>query len=126
MFVQTLGGQTFNTVTSYLYCFLLAALLARLLWNKFCTGLYNIPGPRLASYTKIWRLVVVWKGRSERVAIDLHQKYGPLVRMAPKVVSVADPSAIPILYGLKTGYNKVLLPPVAGRPPSEDQILIAA
>ena len=40
-------------------------------------------------------------------AIALHKKYGPLVRIGPNHVSVSDPKAINIIYGLKTGFTKV-------------------
>jgi hypothetical protein len=49
----------------------------------------------------------VWKGDHHNTAIDLHRKYGPLVRIGPKHISVGDSSAIPIIYGLNKGFTKV-------------------
>ena len=82
-------------------------IVCYLLWNKFQPGLFNIPGPTAAAYTKLWRLYSVYKGHAHLDAIDLHEKYGKLVRIAPNIVSVSDPSCIPIFYGIKEEYTKV-------------------
>lgn len=75
--------------------------------NKFQSGLTSIPGPPVAGYTKLWRLYNVWKGSAHLDAIKLHKKYGNLVRIAPNVVSVADPKWISVFYGAKEDYIKV-------------------
>ena len=45
-----------------------------LLWNKFQPGLVGIPGPKLAAYTKLWRVYDVWSGTAHLTAIKLHKK----------------------------------------------------
>ena len=53
--------------------------------------------------------------------MDLHRKYGitpymtilnvgPMVRIAPKEVLIADPEALKVIYALRSGFTKV--PPV--------------
>lgn len=37
---------------------------------------------------------------------DLHKKYGKVVRIQPNHVSIADDSAIPIIYGHGNGFLK--------------------
>ncbi|KAK5268613.1 hypothetical protein LTR99_003976 [Exophiala xenobiotica] len=91
---------------------LAAFILFRLLWNKFQRHLVSIPGPTLAAYTKFWRLYDVYKGKSHLTAIDVHRKYGPLVRIAPNHVSVADPSYIPIIYNIKENFTKTGFYPI--------------
>lgn len=76
------------------------------LFNRYLHGLHHIPGPILASLTDIWRTVVVWKRRPERMQIQLHERYGPVVRLGPKPVSVANPHAIKIIYALKADFVK--------------------
>jgi hypothetical protein len=83
------------------------AITARFLYNKFGYGISRIPGPFLASYTNLWRFFLVWGGRAELTHIKLHEKYGPLVRLGPKNVSVSDFSAVKVIYGLGAGYDKV-------------------
>jgi hypothetical protein len=37
-------------------------------------------------------------GDVEIVQRDLHEQYGPLIRIAPNEVSSSDPDAIPLIY----------------------------
>lgn len=85
----------------------LAVVAVRLLANRFKSGLRSIPGPSLAKFTRLWKLHSVWKGDHHVTAIELHRKYGPLVRIGPKHISVGDADAIPIIYGLNSGFTKV-------------------
>lgn len=78
-----------------------------LLRNRFLTGLNRIPGPAIAAWSALWRLYDVSKGDAHNTAIALHRKYGPLVRIGPKHVSVGDPAEIQNIYGLKKGFTKV-------------------
>lgn len=88
--------------------FVLVGLITlRLLWRRFGGGLSGIPGPALAKVTRLWKLHSVWKGDHHHTEIKLHQKHGPLVRIGPRHVSVADPAAIPVIYGLNKGFTKV-------------------
>ncbi len=87
-------------------------LLSWLLYNKFHAGLNRIPGPPLAGLTKLWRLYQVRKGTFHRDLVALHKQYGPLVRIAPDVVSVGDPSMIPVVYGLKHNFRKTAFYPI--------------
>ncbi|CAG7930638.1 unnamed protein product [Penicillium olsonii] len=90
----------------------LGAILVRLLTNRYKRGLQDIPGPGLARYSRLWKLYSVWKGNQHHVEIDLHRKYGSLVRIGPNHISVGDPSAIPIIYGLNKGFNKTSFYPI--------------
>lgn len=105
-------SSTIDTIVSLgktcFFPFLFGTLVLNLLWNRFRPGLSKIPGPTLAKYTKIWRLYDVFKGQAHKTAIRLHREHGPLVRIAPNVVSVGDPKALPIIYGLKTNFTKVV------------------
>lgn len=86
---------------------LVGLIFLSLLRNKFRSGLRSIPGPSLAAYTALWRYRDVRKGQAHKTAIDLHRKYGSLVRIGPNHVSVSDPREIKKIYGLKSGYTKV-------------------
>ncbi|PVH76614.1 cytochrome P450-like protein [Cadophora sp. DSE1049] len=79
---------------------------AQLLRNKYGHGINHIPGPLLASFTDYWRLFVVWGRRPEATHIKLHEKYGDLVRIGPKMVLVADWEAAKKIYALNAGYVK--------------------
>lgn len=80
-------------------------IVARLVTNRF--RLSGIPGPSLAAYTRLWKLYNAWKGDHHHTEIALHRKYGSLVRIGPRHISVSDPKAIPIIYGVNKGFTKV-------------------
>lgn len=101
-----------NVLVTYPVPIFVAFILFRLLWNKYQRHLVSIPGPTLAAYTKFWRLHDVWKGKAHLTAIDLHRKHGPLVRIAPNHVSVADPSYISVFYNIKENYTKSAFYPI--------------
>jgi hypothetical protein len=89
-----------------------AFLVLRSLNNKFQSGLSSIPGPIAASLTKYWRVYDVWKGKAHLTHIDLHRKHGPLVRLGPNHVSVADPAFIPRFYSIREDFTKTGFYPI--------------
>jgi hypothetical protein len=69
--------------------------------------LRSIPGPFLARFTRLWYFYNVYKGDFEITNIKLHEKYGPIVRVAPNQYSVDDPDAAKTIYGHGTSFVKV-------------------
>jgi len=86
---------------------LFACELVYLVRVHYRSGLRNIPGPDLASFSDLDRLWSVATGLSMRYHIRLHEQYGPLVRIGPKHVSFSDASLIPQVYGITTKLWKV-------------------
>jgi benzoate 4-monooxygenase len=66
----------------------------------------SIPGPPLAAFSNIWLLTQSRKGQRFLSVDNAHKKYGKFVRIQPDHVSVADPDAIPIIYGHGNGFLK--------------------
>lgn len=99
-------GMT-HLLRSYAVWVVLGAYALRLLANRFKCGLRNIPGPTVAKYTRLWKLHSAWKGDHHTTAIKLHRKHGPLVRIGPNHISIDDPTAIPVIYGLNKRFTKV-------------------
>ncbi|KAK4560708.1 hypothetical protein LTR86_005286 [Recurvomyces mirabilis] len=66
----------------------------------------DIPGPFLAKFSDLWYFYEARRCRRYMTVHKLHQKYGKLVRIQPNQVSIADPDAIPIVYGHGTGFLK--------------------
>lgn len=96
-------------VKAYPFHILAGIIVLRLLYNKFCRGITKVPGPALAAWTGLWRFADVNKGDAHNTAIRLHKEHGKLVRIGPSHVSVNDPAAIPVIYGLKSGFTKVCM-----------------
>ena len=99
-------------VSTYSLPLLLLVIVGSLLRNRYKPGLSDIPGPPLAAYTKLWRLYDVWKGQAHLTAIAIHRQHGPLVRIAPNVVSVADADAISKIYNIKGDFTKTAFYPI--------------
>lgn len=72
----------------------------------FQPRLRTIPGPFIARFTKFYRAFNIAKGDSPQFYLRLHDQYGPIVRAAPKMVSISDPTAVPIIYGVNNKYLK--------------------
>ncbi|KAJ2990879.1 hypothetical protein NUW58_g2738 [Xylaria curta] len=72
------------------------------LWSPLRT----IPGPFLSRFTNGWYFwrVVRWQFQVEQV--ELHRKYGPVVRLGPKRFSFAEPEALKTIYGHGTDFSK--------------------
>ncbi|KAI9871700.1 MAG: hypothetical protein M1830_002597 [Pleopsidium flavum] len=66
----------------------------------------DIPAPFPAAFTNLWLLYQCRQGKRYLAVDNAHKKYGPLVRIQPDHVSVADPDAIPIIYGHGNGFLK--------------------
>lgn len=97
MIHETLG-QLCISATS-----LLAISLALyVLYIRFLSPLAQIPGPFIASISRLWMVQQSDKGDMHRVMLNLHEKHGKLVRVGPKEVSVADLAAIKAIYGMKS------------------------
>ncbi|KAJ5391695.1 pisatin demethylase [Penicillium cosmopolitanum] len=80
----------------------------------FRHDLRKIPGPFLAKFTNLYRLLLVRTGVAHEHHIQLHDHYGPFVRLGPNNVSVSCPTAIPILYNTRTRHPKSDFYPVMG------------
>lgn len=69
-------------------------------------ALLGIPGPLLARFTNLWYMYECRRCRRYLTVHRLHEQHGKLVRVTPTQVSIADPDAIPLVYGHGTGTLK--------------------
>ncbi|KAK1226919.1 hypothetical protein PQX77_010089 [Marasmius sp. AFHP31] len=75
-------------------------------WLADPHGYRKYPGPFLAQFTDFWLISTALSGhRSEKVHA-LHEKYGPIVRIAPNHLSVATSSALQTVYAHGNGSLK--------------------
>lgn len=102
--------ELFNRISPYSIVTLsIVALVARLLFNKYGTGLNHIPGPFFASFTDFYRLSVARGYRPERWHIQLHAQYGDLVRIGPQTVLCSSNQGAKKIYALNAGFVKVCI-----------------
>ncbi|KAJ8463955.1 hypothetical protein ONZ51_g9915 [Trametes cubensis] len=75
---------------SYTLTTLLVTLVYRLSpWHP----LASYPGPLVAKVTTLWLTYISATGRRSAVLDDLHERYGPFVRIGPKHLSISSSSA---------------------------------
>ncbi|KAK3673769.1 hypothetical protein LTR78_006322 [Recurvomyces mirabilis] len=88
----------------FLRAFILLAIFYQITWT-FAKH-RDVPGPILAKFTDLWRLLVVWRRDSHDTYLKLHKKHGDLLRIGPNCISICKPDMIPIIYGIQKGYVK--------------------
>ncbi|RDW72398.1 cytochrome P450 [Aspergillus mulundensis] len=77
-----------------------------IIYTRWLHPLSKFPGPFWASVSRIWTVLHVLPGDAEKRQRKLHEKYGPIVRIAPNELITSDPAAIKTLYGTKAGTMK--------------------
>ncbi|CBF77081.1 protein CYP675A1 [Aspergillus nidulans FGSC A4] len=88
---------------------LLVSLAYCIMWityTRWFHPLAQFPGPFWASVSRIWTVLHVLPGNAEKTQRKLHEKYGPIVRIAPDELITSDPAAVKTLYGVKSGTLK--------------------
>lgn len=86
---------------------LLSLILIRIVYNLFFHPLRNIPGPIFARASCLWRLIRYFRGTWHDDVLELHRKYGQVVRISPGEVSFTDQDAIKGIYGHGKTVTKV-------------------
>ncbi|KAH8898228.1 cytochrome P450 [Thozetella sp. PMI_491] len=73
------------------------------LWSYVRSPLRAYPGPFLAKWTNFWRFWQVSNGQYDQACQELHQKYGPIVCVAPDHLIVDIPSVAKDIYSNTKG-----------------------
>lgn len=68
--------------------------------------LRGIPSPPTAALSNVWLLSACRRGKRSEIVHETHKKLGPVVRIAPNHVSIADVDAINTIYGHGNGFLK--------------------
>lgn len=53
-----------------------AWFLGSCIWYRYLSPISNIPGPFLASFSRLWLIKTLLKGKGASELADLHEKYG--------------------------------------------------
>lgn len=87
----------------------IAAVALYFLLSRYSRGLNRFPGPLVASFTDLWKVWNAYHASTERndMYVDIHKKYGDVVRIGPNNIVFADPRAISEIYGTKGSQVKV-------------------
>lgn len=82
------------------FCIVVCCLhiLTTTFYNIFLHPFAKYPGPLLAKTSKAWSRYGNLQGRKCHRIHAAHQRYGPIVRVAPNELSFADPVAVRDIY----------------------------
>lgn len=81
-------------------------MISWIIYTRIFHPYSHIPGPFFASVSSFWLLSCVLNGRIDKVLRRLHNHYGPVIRIAPDEVSISDPKAVDLIYGVKSSFPK--------------------
>lgn len=72
--------------------------MVRIIYNIFLHPLRHYPGPPIWCAARLTWVLALQRGYLHRDLLDLHNKYGPIVRIAPDELSYVDPRAWKDIY----------------------------
>ncbi|KAK4503146.1 hypothetical protein PRZ48_006573 [Zasmidium cellare] len=75
------------------------AIGATIIYNLCLHPLAGIPGPLLARITPLWIFYQCSKNRRPTLDLQLHEKYGSVVRISPNEVIFSNPEYFKTVYG---------------------------
>lgn len=85
----------------------LALITFRTIHRAYFTILRDIPGPWLAKFTRFWLARAIYSRNYHKINAELHEKWGPVVRIAPNEYSIDDADAAQIIYRSRDQLDKV-------------------
>ncbi|KAL1886600.1 hypothetical protein Plec18167_000532 [Paecilomyces lecythidis] len=75
-------------------------------YRLFFHPLSKIPGPPVAACTSLWLAYHTYIGDEATAIYDLHRKYGPVLRVGPEDIDIAEGDAIEAIYLERGGFQK--------------------
>jgi cytochrome P450 len=93
-----------HSVQTILLCTLIV-LAGYKLWTHLRHPLRKFPGPHLAAWTNLPYCYWLLGGRQPFVLLQLHEKYGPVVRTAPNELSFNTAASWKDIYGYRPGHR---------------------
>lgn len=85
----------------------LIAVVSQYVFAYLQSPLKKIPGPWLAKFSDLWRLINAYEKKHITTQQALHDKYGDYVQLGPNVVSISDPQAVKTIYSTRGTFVKV-------------------
>ncbi|KAF2087657.1 flavonoid 3',5'-hydroxylase [Saccharata proteae CBS 121410] len=101
-----LSKLTAGNVFLGLVAFVVFKLLHQIIHYRFVHPLSRFPGPFWASVTRLWIAYHNLKEDECQVELDLHKKYGPVVRITPTLLLVTDSKKLPEIYNRHANKSK--------------------
>jgi cytochrome P450 len=83
-----------------------ASLLTIAIYRLYLHPLAKFPGPLLAKLTSLWIYREAYRGTEASTLAALHAKCGPIIRVAPNELDIADGAALNPIYVKSGGFLK--------------------
>jgi len=77
-----------------------------IIYPFFTSPLAGIPGPKINAMTKWYMVYIDFTKKRTLYIHDLHQKYGPIVRVGPNEVVCTGEEPMRTIYGAGTSFYK--------------------
>lgn len=104
---ESQSSTTMHTQTIFLLPVLFITFQILLRITKSLTSpLKSIPGPFWARLSNLWYFNRLRHGHFEHENIQLHNQYGPIVRLGPNHYSISDAASIKTIYGTGSKFAK--------------------
>lgn len=105
---HSIFANALSYVKAHLFLVIVGSICFRYLYKRYASPLRHIPGPFLASFTRLWKVWSVYSGHTELDNIAIHKKYGPVVRTSPTEVSFSSPNAAKDIFTVGKGFHKTM------------------
>lgn len=105
-FTQTAVHLLWLVLKRYPITIIATVVFLRFLLRRYISPLRRYPGPFLASGTRLYSLFATWRGNTHERHIQLHQKYGAIVRIQPNQLSFSSPEAARQVLAAGKGFHK--------------------
>lgn len=92
-------GIAFRQVSTYAIALLGGLYSSLLVYRHLLHPLRKFPGPFGARTTSLWLSSQLKNGNAHKKMLELHQRYGPFVRIGSSDLSIAHPLGVPAVYG---------------------------
>lgn len=99
-------SNAFNIALWFALAIVLWTLISKL-YHTYASPLRRVQGPWLARFTRFWYAKATYSRQGHKIIMDLHDKYGPIVRIAPNEYSIDNFEAAQIIYRSRDPLNKV-------------------
>ncbi|KAG9671142.1 flavonoid 3',5'-hydroxylase, partial [Aureobasidium melanogenum] len=94
----TLSLLTFRNLVLVLVGYIFARIVYQIVHYRWFHPLSKFPGPFWASVTRLWIAYHNLKEDEHLVCLELHKKYGPIIRVTPTLLLVSDATKLPEIY----------------------------
>ena len=97
-FFPLLSNSTTMLLILLIPVLVVSFILYRFCYFQFLHPLSKFPGPFWAKQTDFWRVYQLWTTRLPNTLLELHRKYGSVVRVGPNELSFQDLDSIAPIY----------------------------